>query len=112
MLQDLQCYLIRFKFKPSSCSIWGCIPIGRENGLKIRTVSVRVRPALLLNFLLLNFERLIMNSKGFFIVAAFGSFVLSVSLWFLGSTDMAHEQAIFVGLWVPSILTLGSYFNG
>lgn len=25
----------------------GCIPIGRENGLKIRTVSVRVRPALL-----------------------------------------------------------------
>jgi len=53
-----------------------------------------------------------MNSKGLFIVAAFGSFVLSVSLWFLGSTAMAHEQAIFVGLWVPSILALGSYFNG
>ena len=53
-----------------------------------------------------------MNSKVLFIVAAFVSFVLSVSLWFLGSTDMAHDQAIFVGLWVPSILALGGYFNG
>lgn len=32
------------------------------------------------------------------------SFVLSVSLWFSG-----HElQGIFVGIWVPSILALGS----
>jgi hypothetical protein len=31
------------------------------------------------------------------------SFVLSVSLWFSG-----HElQGIFVGIWVPSILSLG-----
>ena len=39
------------------------------------------------------------------LLAAAGiSFVLSVSLWFLG-----HElQGIFVGLWVPSILSLGS----
>jgi hypothetical protein len=36
--------------------------------------------------------------------AAAISFVLSVSLWFL-----RHElQGIFVGLWVPSILSLGS----
>ena len=36
--------------------------------------------------------------------AAAISFVLSVSLWFLG-----HKlQGIFVGLWVPSILALGS----
>ena len=36
--------------------------------------------------------------------AAAISFVLSVSLWFLG-----HKlQGIFVGLWVPSILSLGS----
>jgi hypothetical protein len=32
------------------------------------------------------------------------SFVLSVSLWFAGN----QLQGIFVGLWVPSILALGS----
>lgn len=37
------------------------------------------------------------------LVAAFASFVLSVSLWFTGSRD----QGIFVGLWVPSILAFG-----
>ena len=37
------------------------------------------------------------------LVAAFASFVLSVTLWFTGS----HEQGIFVGLWVPSILAFG-----
>ena len=31
------------------------------------------------------------------------SFVLSVSLWFSGN----EQQGIFVGLWVPSILSLG-----
>lgn len=36
--------------------------------------------------------------------AAAVSFVLSVSLWFAGS----ESQGIFVGLWVPSILSLGS----
>ena len=53
-----------------------------------------------------------MNSKSYFVVAAFASFVLSVSLWFMGNADVAHDQAIFVGLWVPSILSLGGYFNG
>ena len=38
------------------------------------------------------------------LVAAFVSFLLSVTLWFTGS----HEQGIFVGLWVPSILSFGS----
>ena len=38
------------------------------------------------------------------LVAAFASFVLSVSLWFTGS----HEEGIFVGLWVPSILWFGA----
>jgi hypothetical protein len=38
------------------------------------------------------------------LVAAFASFVLSVTLWFTGST----EQGLFVGLWVPSILSFGS----
>lgn len=36
--------------------------------------------------------------------AAFVSFVISVTLWFTGS----HEQGIFVGLWVPSILSFGA----
>ena len=38
------------------------------------------------------------------LVAAFASFVLSVALWFTGS----HDQGIFVGLWVPSILSFGA----
>jgi hypothetical protein len=44
-----------------------------------------------------------MLGRGLILLGAFASFVLSVSLWF---TDH-HEQAIFVGLWVPSILALG-----
>jgi len=52
-----------------------------------------------------------MNSKSYFLVAAFASFCLSVSLWFLGEQDISKQQGIFVGLWVPSILTLGTYFN-
>jgi len=32
------------------------------------------------------------------------SFVLSVSLWFMGY----KEEGIFVGVWVPSILSLGN----
>ena len=39
-----------------------------------------------------------------FILAAGASLVVSVSLWFTGS----KEQGVFVGLWVPSILSLGS----
>lgn len=53
-----------------------------------------------------------MKSKYFFIGAAFLSFLLSVSIWFL-STDESRgaTQAIFVGIWVPSILSLGRYFD-
>lgn len=36
--------------------------------------------------------------------AAMLSFVLSVTLWFTGS----REQGLFVGLWVPSILSFGA----
>ena len=43
-------------------------------------------------------------SRLLLLVAAAVSFVLSVSLWFAGS----ESQGIFVGLWVPSILALGS----
>ena len=38
------------------------------------------------------------------LVAAFVSFLLSVTLWFTGP----REQGLYVGLWVPSILSFGS----
>jgi hypothetical protein len=44
------------------------------------------------------------KGKLLFIVAALVSFALSVGLWFSGYRD----QGIFVGLWVPSILSLGA----
>ena len=42
--------------------------------------------------------------KAGYVLAAVISFVLSVSLWFTGSKD----QGIFVGIWVPSILSFGT----
>jgi hypothetical protein len=44
-------------------------------------------------------------SKAFIYLAAFLSFLLSVYLFFIGGS---REQGIFVGLWVPSILSLGT----
>lgn len=44
------------------------------------------------------------RSRSLLLFAAFVSFLLSVSLWFGGH----HDQGIFVGLWVPSILSLGA----
>jgi hypothetical protein len=38
------------------------------------------------------------------LLAAFISFLLSIFLWFSG----AREQGIFVGIWVPSILSFGA----
>jgi len=46
--------------------------------------------------------------RGLILLGAFISFVLSVSLWFTGN----HDQAIFVGLWVPSILALANLAPG
>lgn len=42
--------------------------------------------------------------KALFLIAAFASLVLSVSLWFAGS----REEGVFVGLWVPAIHSLGT----
>lgn len=42
--------------------------------------------------------------KRLFCLAAFVSFLASVALWFSGY----KEQGQFVGLWVPSILSLGA----
>ena len=44
------------------------------------------------------------RSRVLLLAAASISFVLSVSLWFAGN----ELQGIFVGLWVPSILSLGA----
>lgn len=38
------------------------------------------------------------------LLAAFVSFLFSVSLWFF----VDKEAAIFVGLWVPSVLSFGT----
>jgi hypothetical protein len=39
-------------------------------------------------------------------LAAFLAFVLSVVLWFTDS----RQEALFTGLWVPSILALGGFY--
>ena len=44
------------------------------------------------------------RAKKLFLLAAFVSFVFSVVLWFTGRKD----EGVFVGLWVPSILSLGA----
>lgn len=45
----------------------------------------------------------------FILTAAFISFLFSVSLWFGVIGEGNRDTAIFVGLWVPSILALGLY---
>jgi hypothetical protein len=47
-------------------------------------------------------------SRNLFLGAAGLSFLLSVSLWFVAGS---RDQAIFVGLWVPSILALGNLYG-
>jgi hypothetical protein len=55
------------------------------------------------NYMKLDFQdKLIM-------AAAFISFLFSISLWFGILGDGNRDTAIFVGLWVPSILALGLY---
>lgn len=52
-----------------------------------------------------------MKCVHYFLIAAFASFVFSVVLWFSGNADLNRQQALFVGLWVPSILSLGNLVN-
>lgn len=47
-------------------------------------------------------------SKALFFAAAGLSFLLSVYLWFSGDRD----RGVFVGLWVPSILSAGTLLLG
>jgi hypothetical protein len=44
------------------------------------------------------------RAKTLILIGAFASFCFSVGLWFTG----LREEGLFVGLWVPSILSLGS----
>jgi hypothetical protein len=48
------------------------------------------------------------RAKAFFLVAAGLSFLLSVFLFFSGE----RERGIFVGIWVPSILSCGALLLG
>jgi len=45
------------------------------------------------------------------LVAAFLSFLFSISLWFGFLGAINKDAGIFVGLWVPSILAVGNYFK-
>jgi hypothetical protein len=48
------------------------------------------------------------TAKATYVTGAAISFLLSVYLWFNGS----KEQGLYVGLWVPSILSLGTLMLG
>ncbi len=54
-----------------------------------------------------------MFTKGDWMIlaAAFLSFLFSVSLWFGFGMSANKEAGIFVGLWVPSILTAGNFLR-
>ena len=43
-----------------------------------------------------------------FVIAAGASFLFSVYLWFSGG----KQEGVFVGLWVPSILSFGTLILG
>ena len=49
-------------------------------------------------------RRALATSKAFFFAAAGISYALSVWLWFSGD----RERGLFVGIWVPSILSAGA----
>lgn len=50
-------------------------------------------------------ERRRILGKLVFLIAGTASFLLSVGLWFLGEDRLT---AVFVGLWVPSLYSLGT----
>ncbi len=43
------------------------------------------------------------------LLAAFLSFLFSISLWFGFLGEANKEAGLFVGIWVPSILAAGNY---
>ncbi len=57
-------------------------------------------------------QGLVMNKRKLatlgYVLAAGASFLFSISLWFTGS----KPEGMFVGLWVPSILSFGNLVLG
>ncbi len=51
------------------------------------------------------------KADGMILAAAFLSFLFSVCLWFGIGISASKEAGVFVGLWVPSILSAGNYFR-
>jgi hypothetical protein len=51
------------------------------------------------------------KSDWLILTAAFLSFLFSVCLWFGVGLTASKESGLFVGLWVPSILSIGNYFR-
>ena len=48
----------------------------------------------------------------FFLIAAFLSFLLSNAFWFnVIHTANPHETGIYVGIWVPSIISMMAYLK-
>ena len=49
--------------------------------------------------------------KGTFLLAAFASFVLSIVIYFQAGDDDVNGRlnGIYIGIWVPSILALGTF---
>lgn len=55
----------------------------------------------------MNPERIL---KATLLLAAFASFVLSVAVYFAAGDDInGRLNGIYIGIWVPSILALGSF---
>ena len=54
-----------------------------------------------------------MFAKGDLLVmlAAFLSFLFSIALWFGIGMSANKDAGIFVGIWVPSIISAGIYIN-
>ena len=48
------------------------------------------------------------DARAYFFAAALFSLLLSVALFFTGD----REQGIYVGIWVPSILSAGNFILG
>ncbi len=71
----------------------------REDPLEVPVTEARARDEVVPG---------VSKAKGLFLLAAGLSFVASVSLFFSGD----HERGIFVGIWVPSILSAGALILG
>jgi lipopolysaccharide export LptBFGC system permease protein LptF len=58
-------------------------------------------------------EKFLMFDKGDLLVmlAAFLSFLFSVALWFGIGMSANKDAGIFVGIWVPSIISAGIYIR-